>query len=249
MCAEVGVREESLPRCQWADEVIGPLNESVARQWGIRAGVPVVGGFVDTSAAILQTPMRRAIAHNSGSTDVLAMCVERPHPTAGVLTRPVGTRNGRWLAVRTIAASGSALAWARREWYSGAGDRAWNRVVKSACEASQKASELECIPQFAGNRAAINQGAGAAFSGIQLATTKEDLLAAIMRGLVRDSAQNYATLADIHRPARDVFFMGSARDLAAEMHRAWKRRHSFHRLAEDSMPGLVKLAGAALDHV
>jgi xylulokinase len=243
MCAAVGVREESLPRCVWADTKVGGLAEKVAREWGVASGIPVVGGFVDTSAAVLQTPMRAGqLTHNSGSTDVLAMCVKTPTPEEGVLTRPVGVKEGGWLAVRTIASAGSSLAWARRELFSSVSDAKWNRVIRVACDAARETSVLSCDPAFSGNRAAIEQGGGASFRGVGLATTKEDLLAAIVRGLIAESAKNYRVLANIHRPAREVFFMGSASDVASGMHRAWHGKHSFHRLTSDSMAGLVALA-------
>jgi sugar (pentulose or hexulose) kinase len=246
-CAAVGVREESLPRCMWADARIGGLAESVAREWGVPSGIPVVGGFVDTSAAVLQTPMRPGqLAHNSGSTDVLAMCVKTPRPMEGVLTRPVGIQDGPWLAVRTIAAAGSAIAWARQELFAGMSDGKWNATVRAACTTHDPQLGLVCTPSFSGDRTAIEQVAGATFRGIRLATTKEELLGAIVHGLLRESAVNHGMLAKIRRPAREVFFMGSASDLASAMHRAWKHTHAFHRLTSDSMAGLVTLARRAV---
>jgi xylulokinase len=246
VCAAVGVREESLPRCVWADMKIGGLAEKVAREWGVASGIPVVGGFVDTSAAVLQTPMRAGqLTHNSGSTDVLAMCVETPRPEEGVLTRPVGVTEGGWLAVRTIAAAGSAIAWARRELFDDVSDGKWNRIVRAACVVADPETGPSCTPSFSGDRAAIEQIAGASFHGVTLATSKEELLGAIVQGLLRESAVNYGMLAKIHRPAREVFFMGSASDVASAMHRSWKHKHAFHRLMSDSMAGLVTLAERA----
>jgi sugar (pentulose or hexulose) kinase len=243
ICEAVGVRAESLPRCGWADASMGGLTERVAREWGMTAGVPVVGGFVDTSAAVMQTPMRAGqLAHNSGSTDVLAMCLKTPRPQEGVLTRPVGVKDGPWLAVRTIAAAGSALAWARREMFRDVSDARWNRVMREACAAAKEEPAVVCEPEFSGDRGAIEQGPGASLEGLGLSTTREEMLAGMVYGLMGKSAKNYAMLAKIHRPARGVYFMGSASDLASRMHQAWKASHVFHRLDGDSMPGLVALA-------
>ncbi len=49
-------------------------------------------------------------------------------------------------------------------------------------------------------------------------------------------------LKTLHRPANEVFAMGSVTDVAAQMHQAWGGRHAFRRLVGDSMAGLVKVA-------
>jgi sugar (pentulose or hexulose) kinase len=224
--------------------------------WEISEGTPVVGGFVDTSAAVLQTPMKPGqLTHNAGSTDVLAMCVTKPKQMEGILTRPVGIRGQKgeatWLSVLTIAAAGSALAWARRELFDNVSDITWNKLMLKACatatpEILDNPHLPACLPDFSGKRAAIDQGNGASFLGLHLATTKQDLLAALVRGLVRNSADHYRILSTIHRPAREVFSMGSVTDVALRMHDAWKGKHVFKRLEGDSMTGLVELARRAM---
>ena len=102
-----------------------------------------------------------------------------------------------------------------------------------------------CLPEFSGDRASIRQAKGAVFTGLTLASGREAMLAAIVRGLVKESAGNYAILKTLHRPAKEVYAMGSVTDVAGEMHKAWGGRHSFRRLTGDSMPGLVKLAQRA----
>jgi sugar (pentulose or hexulose) kinase len=145
----------------WADEVCGRVTPTAARSLGLRAGTPVVGGFVDGSAAVIQTPMGLGqMAHNSGSTDVLAMCVEKPRPAEGILTRPTGVGRkfrDRWLAVRTIAAAGSALDWARRVMFSEMTDASWRRALQRCVEHSSTDVDLVCVPSFAGERASMKQ--------------------------------------------------------------------------------------------
>ncbi len=253
VCRIVGLEPAALPRVQWADERVGGLSVPLARWWGMASGTPVVGGCVDTSAAVIQTPMAAGqLAHNTGSTDVLAMCLDEPRPAEGILTRPVGTgRNypAKWLAVRTIAASGSALHWARTTLFGEVNDRAWARALDRACAQAQRheasAAPL-CLPAFAGERASIGQSAGAEFRGLRLGTSREDLLQALVRALAAQSAADYARLAKLHRPLRNVYAMGAAGSLAEVMHRGWGGRHRFLRLAGDSLSGLGELAARTL---
>jgi sugar (pentulose or hexulose) kinase len=206
----------------------------------------VIGGFVDTSSAVLNTPMRPGqLVHNAGSTDVLALCVEAPKPAAHLLTRPVGVGRSlppRWLSVSTIASAGSAVDWARRALFAELDDAAFRRAVR---QAAKQRSNITCEPWFAGDRTSLAQKT-AALSGLTLATTREDLLAALIGGLVQTSAQRYDHLTKVHPIAPLVYTMGGGTDLGEAMHRAWRGRHRFVPIAGDALAGLVKLAHAAL---
>jgi sugar (pentulose or hexulose) kinase len=255
-CAAVGVNPDHLPQVRWADDFWGKITPEAARALCIPDGTPVAGGLIDTSAAVIQTPMHPGqLVHNAGSTDVLAMSVRNPASLEGILSRPVGVGRpggkfaGRalWLAVRTMGAAGSAIAWARRELFPEISDRQWNHLVARACAAPADEAAATCIPTFAGERAALAGRTGAAFDHLTLATTRTDLLAALLWGLVHASAENFRLLSALHRPARTVYAMGAANSLADAMHRAWRthktsRPHTFARLTSESLRGLVTLA-------
>ncbi|HVX85316.1 MAG TPA: FGGY family carbohydrate kinase [Phycisphaerae bacterium] len=260
-CHAVGIRPASLPRLAWADEISGRLTPAAARRLGLTPGTPVTGGFVDTSAAVIQTPMRPGqLSHNAGSTDVLALSLTSPAPAEGILTRPVGVGrpNGpfatraTWLAVRTIAAAGSATAWARRELFRDLSDPQWFAALRRACRtaASSPPDPLapRCLPAFAGDRAAIpapDAPIGAAFDRITLSATRDQFLQAILRGLLSESRHNIEMLANLHPLQKRVYEMGGASDLAAAMHAAWnspRQHHTFTRLPGDGIRGLVHLA-------
>jgi sugar (pentulose or hexulose) kinase len=249
MCDAVGVKVSSLPQVVWADEVQGRLTRAAARMLELREGIPLIGGFVDGSAGMVETSMAAGqLVHNSGSTDVLAMCVNTPVPTEGVLTRPVGIGRvfpERWLAVRTIAAAGSAVDWARRVLFSELTDTAWRRVLARACSNPYRGN-ARCTPTFAGERASIEQRTGATFDGVTLATTRQEMLASIIRALVQESAASYAMLARIRRPQNTVYTMGGAATLQDAMHRGWPRAHIRQQLKGDSLRGLVALATRTL---
>jgi sugar (pentulose or hexulose) kinase len=254
VCKLVGVATDSLPRVVWADSILGGLSPGLARRWNVSAGTPVMGGFVDTSAAVIQTPMDPGqLAHNAGSTDVLALCVDRAHPAEGILTRPVGVsawrgHRGRepWLAVRTMASAGSAMEWIGRTLYPTMGSDDLRAMVTAACRriARGKASEttLSCVATFVGERASLTQPLGASFTGIRLSTTREQLLESVIRALARESAHNYSLLAAIEKPRKAVYVMGGASALGDTMHATWPRHHDFRPLKGDGLRGLVLLA-------
>jgi len=258
LCDAVGIHPASLPAIRPADCVLGTLSKTAAARLGLPGGIPIVGGFVDTSAAILQTPMTPGqLTHSAGSTDVLALCVGKPRPAEGILTRPVGVGAAefpnRWLAVRTIASAGSALSWARETLFCDLSAAALQKLLDQTCKnchGGGAPSLPVCIPTFAGERAAILQPPGAAFSNLHLSTSREDILQALVAALAQQSADNYRLLEKIHAPAKVVYAMGGASSLASAMHAAWPRRkpgHVFRSLASDNLAGLILLARKTLN--
>ncbi|HVT80709.1 MAG TPA: hypothetical protein VHM90_08625, partial [Phycisphaerae bacterium] len=103
-------------------------------------------------------------------------------------------------------------------------------------------SGVTCVPTFAGERVAIEQGGGGGFGGIRLGSGREDFLRALVEALAQRSAGDYARLCGIHRAARDVFSMGAAGMLSDLMHRTWKGKHRFRRLEAESLAGLGRMA-------
>ena len=83
---------------------------------------------------------------------------------------------------------------------------------------------------------------GAAFSGVTLATTREDLVAAIIRGLIAESVLSYEMLGRVRKPERTVYCMGGAGVLGEAMRAAWHGQHVYRKLEDDSLAGLVQLA-------
>jgi xylulokinase len=247
VCRAIGIAQDSLPDLRWADTILGGIGREAARRWNIKPGTPLIGGFIDTSAAVLQTPMTPGqLSHNCGSTDVLAMCVNRPHPAEGLLTRPLGVGSvfpERWLAVRTIAAAGSALQWVRTLLFPAATDQTWNALLHRVCRTPHRDGDQDvlCFPHFAGRRAALNQPAGALL-GLRLSTSPREILQAVITGLLRESESSYTRLAALRAPQKVVYTMGGTSALANAMHSAWPATHHFRTLTGDGLRGLVTLA-------
>ena len=170
----------------------------------------MVVGVVDGSAAMLATGAKPGQLLNvCGSTDVLALCTDHPRPHERLLTRALGV--GRlWLAVSTIAAAGSAISWAKEQLFAELDWPAFNKLAKklsrregSAGSAPRTESsvknqktvrmadptemQIRFEPYLAGDRMSIDQKQ-ASFTGLTLATTREDMLGAVLESLAQASA-------------------------------------------------------------
>jgi xylulokinase len=251
LCHAAHVPAVDLPEVLPADMIMGSLTSDAAKRLGLPEGLPILGGLVDTSAAIIAADLTPGtLIHNAGSTDVLALVLAEPHPALTHLTRPLGTGAAlapRWLATSTIAASGSAIAWIRETFFRDLSDKQFLAAIAAACKSS---STLSFSPHLAGDRTSIDQ-LRAQLTGLTLATTREEILAALIAGLVEASTQRFTNLSKLakNKIRPTIHTMGGAHDVGEAMHRAWpdSSHYKFKPIEGEALRGLKIMAEAALD--
>ena len=233
LCAAVGISKSLLPDVLESDRIAGYLTASAAAQLGVAEGTPVFTGAVDTSAAMFATGARIGqLFHMCGSTDVLALCTDRPVPHERLITRALGIGR-KWMSVSTIAAAGSSLDWMRRQFFREIAEGDFYQMA-----AKSRASEVKFDPYLAGDRMSIEQ-CQAAFSGLTLATTREDMFAAVVSALSDASSARLKLLSKNALPT--VFISGGGAILADLMHRGWPAEWSYTEIDEASLRGLGTL--------
>ena len=248
LCAAAGAKPSQLPEVREADRVGGRVTRDAARALGLTEGLPVTTGIVDTSAAMLLTGAKPGQLLNvCGSTDVLGLCTNRPWPHEKVLTRALGV--GRlWMSVCTIAAAASAIYWAKRELFREWTDQRFVKLVrrlglrKRPRRGAADDSAVTFEPYLAGERASIEQRR-AAFTGLTLATTREQMLEAVIESLIEASVQRLSFLdtGDM-KILRTVVVSGGAQDRLDELlHRDWPGRWTFRAEDEATLRGLALL--------
>ena len=259
LCDAIGADRRLLPDVLDADVVAGSVTTTAAARFGLAQGTPVMVGLIDTSAAMLLAGTRPGQLLNvCGSTDVLALCTDRPRPDARLLTRALGVGRDRWMSVSTVAAAGSSLLWARRQFFRDFSDGQFRTLVRRLASAptpeAAKAKDdglshapgsvvsLTFDPYLAGERTSIEQRR-AAFAGLTLATTREQMLRAMIDALARASAERLELLGEAGVPIRRaVMVSGGAADRLDEVfQRDWPGRWRFRRETEASLRGLGRL--------
>ena len=254
LCATVGAKPSQLPEVREADRIGGHVTPDAARALGVAHGLPVTVGIVDTSAAMLLTGAKPGQLLNvCGSTDVLGLCTDRPRPHEKVLTRALGVGR-RWMSVCTIAAAASAIYWVKRELFNDWTDAVFVKEVRklglrhdsrprqSARRKAPPETTVAFEPYLAGERTSIEQRRGA-FTGLTLATTRTEMLAAVLEALVKASAARLALLdtGDV-KILRKVVVSGGAQDRLDELfHRDWPGRWTFRAEDEATLRGLASL--------
>ena len=255
LCEVVGAKPSQLPDVREADEIGGRLIRDGAKGLGLTEGLPVTVGLVDTSAAMLLAGTEPGQLLNvCGSTDVLALCTDAPRPHAKLLTRALGVGD-RWMSVSTLAAAASAIYWVKRELFADWSMARFTKTVrrmglgktgshppKHADRRTRDDLPVVFEPYLAGERTSIEQRRGA-FSNLTLATTREEMLEAVIESLVRASAARLALLdTGAVKISRNVVVSGGAGDRLDELfHRDWPGRWTFRAEDEATLRGLGKL--------
>ncbi|HEX8523784.1 MAG TPA: FGGY family carbohydrate kinase [Tepidisphaeraceae bacterium] len=238
----VGIKRNQLPQVIGANQVAGFVTQSAARTFGLVQGTPMLAGCVDGSAAMMLTGAKVGQLTNvSGSTDVLALCVEKPVPHERLITRALGMGN-KWLSVATLAAAGAAFDWTRRVLFSEMSERAFWKVVEREGSGSrvQGSGEAGVVfePYLAGERSAIEQRR-AVLRGLGLGTAREDMLKAIVRGLARASAERLELLSSVGTQMRkDVVVSGGVLEVGRLMQRDWPGGFRFRTEENATLRGL-----------
>jgi xylulokinase len=236
-----GANRAWLPDVLEGDVIAGNVSREGARRFNLPAGLPVMTGVIDGSAIMLLAGAGVGqLVNSSGSTDVLALCTDRPRPHPQLLTRALGVGR-RWLHVATIAAAGSSLNWAKDQLFADLPKaKFWKLVEEMATKKGE--SPVTFDPYLAGERTSVDQRR-AAFTGLTLSTTRQDMLEAVIEALARASADRVPLLQSRGTKIRhNVFVSGGVQSgLADVLHRDWPGRWTFHAEDEATLRGLGAL--------
>jgi xylulokinase len=243
LCDAVGALPRQLPEIHDSNVVGGTVSSTAAARYGLRLGTPVVTGIVDTSSAMLLIGAAPGQLLNvCGSTDVLALCTNKASPHERLLTRALGVGK-KWMSVSTLAAAGSSLNWMHDQFFREMPPKKyWKLLADLAKNPGSSHGEVKFEPYLAGERTAIDQRQ-AAFTGLTLATTREQMLSAVIESLAEASAARFAFLkqtgATIHH---DVVVSGGVQNgLDKILHRDWPGRWKFRTEEEATLRGLTSL--------
>jgi xylulokinase len=262
ICKFLAIKTHQLPRLMFADQIAGKVTPAAARRLGLPEGCPVLSGIVDTSAAVLSTDCRPGrLVHSTGSTDVLALCLDKPHPGPDILSRPLGTGRKmprRWLAVSTIAAAGSTMKWMNDIFFHDLSSKKFHKLMKHledqmriktpSNSAVHRAfpSSVKFHPYLAGDRTSMEMRMGA-FENLTLSTGRQEMLRAVIDALAQSSRVRFIRLQQIHAIRKEIFTMGGQVSLAQIMHRQWPGNWRFKAIENEAIAGLVRLAATALE--
>ena len=217
LMARMGLSPEIYWRLQDCDEIAGALTPEAANEMGLRAGIPVIAGGEDTSAAALAagvvSPQLGILS--LGTAGTIYIPCERPVTHPRLLSFP-HVLNGLTLVGGSIVCGGSGLDWIVRLMGK-------NNLCQEASAATSADSRLVFLPYLSGELQPINDGfARGVFFGLDFSTSAEDMVAAVIEGtafafrhnleIANQLQCNPESFAATGRPAQSRAFMQTVSD-------------------------------------
>jgi xylulokinase len=183
--ATFGLALDRLPEIVPAYESVGRVNKSLARQLGFRKEPAVLIGGNDAVLAAYSVGIKDPgdVINVNGTCEITLICLEHCLSSANYNIR-AHVLPDRWLTLHVMNAGGKALEWFRELFCSEMStEQFYDWFLPSAIESwLDRESGVTYIPYLMGSRYSL-EPLRAQLLGLTHQTTREEILAAVVKGL------------------------------------------------------------------
>ena len=183
ICGTFGIPMAKLPEIELSGTIAGHLTEKAALLCGLKQGIPVSVGSHDTTVAQVAAGNCNSgdVLDISGSNEMISILTDQPIVDDRYYLRNAITP-GQW-QIFAITASGLTIDWFRKEFYRDVDENTfYNTILGDVIDECIENELVRFRPYLAGDRQSLTPKRGG-FTGLTLATTRNDLLAAILIGI------------------------------------------------------------------
>ena len=217
LAGRMGLDLAKMPAVAACSEVVGEVTAEAAAATGLAAGTPVVAGMCDGTAAALEAGLTEVgdAVEMTGQSTVVSICADAPYLGRELISL-VHAIPGRYLAVGALVATGGALRWFRdqlgepeRLAAQARGIDPFELLSAEAAGSPAGANRLLFLPYMFGERSPIwDTDARGVFFGLSLASTKADMVRAILEGTAFGLRHNLEAAAAAGFRARTLACVG-----------------------------------------
>ena len=180
-----GISPERLPRVIPASESPGRLRPELASELGLRREPPVVIGGNDAVLAAYSLGIEAPgeTVNVNGTCEITLVCLPKCYPSRNYNIR-CHVVPGRWMTLYVMNALGVAYEWFRKLFCSEISSEAYygNFMPKAIDQWLDRESGVTYVPFLMGSRYS-QEPLRAEFLGMTQETSREEMLAALVRGL------------------------------------------------------------------
>lgn len=208
-----------LPVVHESEEVSGELHDAAARELGLRAGIPVVGGGGDQAAgAIGNGIVRRGVLSATMGTSgvIFAHSDDVQIDSAGRVHTFCHAVRGKWHVMGCVLSAGGSLQWFRDQLCETAVTQAKRRkvdpyelITAQAASAPLGCEGLYFLPYLTGERTPhADPDARAAWIGLSLRHTRAHMARAVMEGATFAMRDCLEIMSEMNVPIREIRVSG-----------------------------------------
>ncbi|UCE55139.1 MAG: hypothetical protein JSV31_06780 [Desulfobacterales bacterium] len=241
------IEKQKLPEVILSTSIAGELIEPTRRVLGLSKHIPVVIGANDTTCAAVGADVTEAgdIMNTSGTVEILVLCLDKPLVSKNHLLR-THAYQGRWLAMRTVGAGGASLEWFRTNFCKEMNRETFYEEYLKQVLSQSSLPDARFHPFLAGDRHRIRRKSGA-FTRLSLNTTREDILLALVHGIISFQTESLSEWQASANLSSDIYHVGGgASDAYTRYKQSILKEYRFVQLGETTLSGAAKLAMEAL---
>jgi sugar (pentulose or hexulose) kinase len=244
IAAAFGLRPSMMPPLRRAYESVGRVKHQIVALTGLKKEPEVVIGGNDAVLAAYSVGIDQPgeIFNINGTCEITMICLPRcfPSPNYNIRTHVV---DDRWFSFYVMNAQGKAYEWFKGLFCSEMTDEEFfgDFMVRAVERWLDRESGVSYIPYLMGSRYS-QEPMKAEFLGLTPETTRDELLAAMVRGLCGYQREHLKEIA-IEQPlaGQIVVSGGAVNDVLIHAKTAWMHRCRYRYEAESSMKGAALL--------
>jgi len=205
---KLSIPRDWAPECSESPEVSATVSAQAARDLGLPAGLPVVGGGGDSVIQTLGTGVVRSnvLMTTIGTAGIVSTALDTYSPNPdGKLQIFCNVMPSKWHAMGVTLAAGGSMRWARealahteQEVADLCGEDVYSMISREAARSPRGSGGLIFLPYLQGERCPhTDPDAKGAFIGLSHNTRKSDLFRSVMEGVIfsfRDVADIFSRL-------------------------------------------------------
>lgn len=262
--AAADLSPDLLPPLMHSHEAVGPVRPDVARELGLPSDCMVLVGGNDAVLAALSGGVAESgqICNVVGTVEITSVCVDHPVASEGFNVR-CHVVPDRWLTFFVLNAGGKSFEWFKSVFCSEMTDRQFYEdyvptVLRRFLDSKTPAAE-EHLPVYGpflgGSRYSVEQQTGS-FVGLDLETTRDEMLLALVRGNALYSGSHLSEVGSMVKLGSQVLITGTGAKVAeyVRARRRWFGDYEFIYQEQSSLLGAAMLgrlhlaeAGASRD--
>jgi xylulokinase len=228
----------------WAYESPGRIQAGLARELGFSKEPPVVIGGNDAVLAAYSAGVREPgeVANVNGTCEITLVCLPRCYPSTRYNIR-AHVIPDRWLTLYVMNAGGIAYEWFKSVYCSEMSDEQFfgDFTERAVSQWLGQPSSVTYIPYLMGSRYSL-EPLKAAFSGLTRESTREELLAAMVKGLCEYQREHIKEIA-LEVPLRDTIYVtgGANTPPVIRAKERWMRACAYEHREQSSVKGAALL--------
>ena len=243
---------DRLPKVIHSYDSAGKVKPEIAAELGLTKEPYVIIGGNDAALAAYDAGVNepgQAINVN-GTCEISLVCLPKCYPSTEYNIR-AHVLPDRWLTLYVMNAGGKAFEWFQQVFCSEmTPDQFWSDFMPKALNKwMHKESNVRYVPYLMGSRYSLDP-LKAEFTGMNQETRRDELLAALVRGLCEYQREHLKEIS-LEIPLKDDMYItgGAANDLIIKAKQLWMRDCDFVYREQSSLRGAALLAKKYLEEL